>query len=278
MTEPAKITRLLDGEHLRADLVHRGANRLMVTFDYRRLDRDGFGPVVPSEQFAKAGFDQLMIATRDNDWFINVDTAALESVCRDLRKNYTAAQAIGYSMGGFGAFRFSQVLGLSHVVAVSPQVSIAPQLVPFETRYRREARRFDSALGDLTAIFDGSLRGHILLDPFNLADLTHARMLQVLFPRVALVRLPGGGHPCTRILRGVQRAGLIQTLALDPARGAGQVLSTHRSARASNPAYWRGLQHASAARHPVWSSIARQSAVNMVDAAQDGVDEDRDSA
>jgi hypothetical protein len=151
-------------------------------------------------------------------------------------------------------------------------------LVPFETRYRREARRFDPALGDLTAIFDGSLRGHILLDPFNLADLTHARMLQVLFPRVALVRLPGGGHPCTRILRGVQRAGLIQALALDPARGAGQVLSTHRSARASNPAYWRGLQHASAARHPVWSSIARQSAANMVDAAQDGVDEDRDSA
>ncbi|WP_394154431.1 alpha/beta hydrolase [Loktanella salsilacus] len=278
MTAAVNITRLLDGAHLRADLVQRGADRLMVTFDYRRLDRDGFGPFVPSEQFAEAGFDQLMIATRDNDWFINPDTPALESVCRDLRRQYSTAQALGYSMGGFGAFRFSRALGLSHVVAVSPQVSIAPQLVPFETRYTREARRFDPALGDLTAIFDAGLRGHILFDPFNLSDLTHAQMLQVLYPRVALVRLPGGGHPCTRILRDVRRAGLIQALAMTPSRGPTALQSAHRAARANHPAYWRGLQHAAAARHPVWSSIARQSAANMADVAQDGVDEGGDSA
>jgi hypothetical protein len=206
MTDAGITTRLLDGVHLSADLVKCGADRLMVTFDCRRQDRDGFGPVVPSEQFARAGFDQPMIAARDNDWFINTDTVALESVCRDLRNNYHAAQAIGLSMDGFGAFRFSRVLGLSHVVAVSPQVSIAPQRVPFETR------------------------GEILIDPFNLNVLTHARMLQVLFLRVALFRLPGGGHPCTRILRGAQLAGLIHARAIAPARGPSPVQAAHRTA------------------------------------------------
>lgn len=230
MTDAGITTRLLDGVHLSADLVKCGADRLMVTFDCRRQDRDGFGTVVPSEQFARAGFDQPMIAARDNDWFINTDTVALESVCRDLRNNYHAAQAIGLSMDGFGAFRFSRVLGLSHVVAVSPQVSIAPQRVPFETHYQQEARRFDPGLGDLTAISDDRLRGEILIDPFNLNVLTHARMLQVLFLRVALFRLPGGGHPCTRILRGAQLAGLIHARAIAPARGPSPVQAAQRTA------------------------------------------------
>jgi len=38
------------------------------------------------------------------------------------------------------------------------------------------------------------------------------------------------------------------------------------------------LQCATAARHPVWSSIAGQNAAKLADAAQDGVDGDRDSA
>lgn len=273
-----RLSCFFDGAHLRADLVRNGGDRLMVTFDYRRLDRSGFGITPPSAQFAAAGFDQLMIASRDNDWFINPDTRRFEDACRHLRHAYQAAQALGFSMGGFGAFRFARALGLGHVVAVSPQVSIAPQVVPFETRYRREARTFDPALGDMTALHDPTLSGDILIDPFNANDLTHARMLQVLFPRVSLIRLAGGGHPCTRILRDAHRAGLVQALAMDPGPGAAPLRQAHRRARAGNAAYWQGLARAAGPLHPKTARQAAQNAVKLRGDHDDGVDDDRDSA
>ena len=275
MTGPVRI---FDGARLRADLVRGGGTRLMVTFDHRRLDRDGFGPFDPSAQFAAAGFDQLQIATRDNDWFINAETRALEDACRALRGGYAAAHALGYSMGGFGAFRLAGALGLAHVVAVSPQVSIAPDVVPFETRYSAEARRFDAALGDMTALFDPDLSGDILIDPFNLEDLTHARMLQILFPAVRLVRLPGGGHPATQILRGAGRTWQVQALAMDPARGSGALRQTHRATRGGAPAYWQARARAAARGHPRAAAHAAEMAAKLAARDRDGVDGGGDSA
>ncbi|MFZ3581562.1 alpha/beta hydrolase [Loktanella sp. DJP18] len=272
------LSRIFDGAYLRADLVRRGSDRLMVTFDYRRLDRTGFAEVAPSRQFADAGFDQLIIATRDNDWFINAETTSLEAACLRLRGDYRIARALGFSMGGFGAFRFARALGLGNVVAVSPQVSIAPGVVPFETRYRREARAFDPGLGDMTALHDPALEGDILIDPFNLNDLTHARMLQLVFPRVRLIRLPGGGHPCTRVLRAVRRAGLVQALAIGPATGATHLRQAHRAGRGGTVAYWHALSHAAGRLHPRLAAQAAQNAAKLTTGTDDGVDDDRDSA
>lgn len=272
------VVRIFDGAHLRADLVRRGGDRLMVTFDYRRLDRTGFGEIAPSRQFAQAGFDQLMIATRGNDWFINAETTALEAACLRLRADYGIARALGFSMGGFGAFRFARSLGLHHVVAVSPQVSIAPHVVPFETRYRREARVFDPGLADMTALCDPALEGDILIDPFNLNDLTHARMLQLVFPRVRLIRLPGGGHPCTHVLRATRRARLVQALAIDPAAGAAALRQAHRAGRGGTVAYWQALTRAAGRLHPGLATQAAQNAAKLTAGPYDGVDDDRDSA
>ena len=273
-----QVTRIFDGAHLRADLVRGGHDRLMVTFDYRRLDRAGFGESEPSRQFAQAGFDQLMIATRHNDWFINAETRALEDACATLRGSYAVARALGFSMGGFGAFRLARTLGLDHVVAISPQVSIAPQVVPFETRFRREARAFDPSLGDMTALHDPKLRGDVLIDPFNLGDLTHARMLQVLFPQVRLIRLPGGGHPCTRILRAARRSGLVQGLAMDPQAGAAPLRQAHRRARGGDAFYWQALARAALPLHPEIAATAAARAAKLAARGDDGVDADGDSA
>lgn len=270
--------RVFDGDHLRADLVRRGGRMLCVTFDYRRLDRAGFGAMTPSGRIAAAGQDQLMIATRSNDWFINPDTTALEAVCRSLRHDYAAARALGFSMGGYGAFRLADSLSLGHVVAVSPQVSIAPGVVPFETRYRREALGFDADLGAMVGRNDPRLQGVILCDSLNLPDLTHARMLQVLFPAVRLIRLPGGGHPCTRVLRAAGRSGLIQRLAFGEAWAAGALQRAHRLARGGQPDYWAALSRATAARRPDLATAARQRAAFLATAATGGVDGDPDSA
>ncbi len=279
MTIPAPtIDRIFDGPYLRANLARNGGTRLLVTFDYRKRNRDGFGAVGPSRQFAEAGFDQLMIATQSNDWFINPDTSALEAACRNLRTKYTSAQALGFSMGGFGAFRLSRALRLSHVIAISPQVSIATDVVPFETRYRREARRFNQDLGDMTSLHDAELAGTILCDPFNANDMTHAQMLQVLFPRVRILRLAGGGHPCTRVLRAAGRAGLVQALAMDPATAGAALLRAHRAARPGIASYWSARARAAAPLHPAAAHAAAENATKLAAKAADGVDGDGDSA
>ena len=270
-------TRIFDGAHLRADLVRNGGKRLMVTFDYRVTGRTGFGNLTPSDQFAAAGFDQLMIATRANDWFVNPDITLLEDVCATLRDGYGSAHAIGFSMGGYGAFRLAGALRLDHVVAVSPQISIDSRIVPFESRYNRESRLFDPVLGDMIAHVNRHLRGTILVDDLNVNDLTHARMLQVVFPQVRLVRLSGGGHPSTRVLRAARRTGTLQRLAMQPQTGPAAVLNAHRAARGAQAVYWSAIARAASARHPAWAARARQTAAKLKAATPDGVDAVRDS-
>lgn len=269
--------RIFDGDHLRADLVRNGGDRLMVTFDHRVLGRKGFGTLPASEQFAAAGFDQVMITTRANDWFVNPDITALEDACAALRPGYGAAHAIGFSMGGYGAFRLARALRLDHVVAVSPQVSIDSRIVPFERRYTPESKLFDPTLGDMIGHVNRALRGTILVDDLNLNDLTHARMLQVVFPQVRLLRLSGGGHPCTRVLRAAQRTGTLQRLAMRPEIGPGPLLAAHRTARGDQAAYWMAIAKAAGVRHPDWAAHARQMAANLQPAVSDGVDAVRDS-
>ena len=46
----------------------------------------------------------------------------------------------GFSMGGYGALKYGRLLGLTHAVALSPQLSIEPAELPEDLRYRRYYR------------------------------------------------------------------------------------------------------------------------------------------
>ena len=109
-------------------------------------------------------------------------------------------------------------------------------------------------------------------------SLTHARMLQVLFPALRLIRLPGGGHPCTQVLRAISRTGLIQRLALGEAAAAGALQQAHRQARGQSAGYWTALGRAAAARRQDLATAAGWRAANLAAADTGGVDEDGDSA
>ncbi|SEQ62376.1 hypothetical protein SAMN05428995_105337 [Loktanella sp. DSM 29012] len=257
------VTRLFSGTHLRADLMQTGAADLIVTFDWRVIGRRGFTDMTPNQRFLDAGYDQLMIATSANDWFINRDTTALERALDGVSAQYDAVLGIGFSMGGYGAVRFSRTLGIQRIVAVSPQVSISHAHAPFEWRYREEAAGFDPALGDLTQRADPDLTGHLLLDPLNGADLAHGRALQVHCPGLRLVRLTGAGHPASGLLRAVKRAGRIPGLLLDPEDGLRPLLQDHRTARRGQPDYWARLAAALDVRRPALAAKARAKAADL---------------
>jgi len=270
------LQRLFEGRHLRASLIDPGADCLIVTFDFRRTLRDGFSAATHSTGFARQGFGQLMIQTAANDWFINPDTAALEAALAGLAGRFGQVRLLGYSMGGYGALRFARALNADTAVIISPQVSIAPRVVPFDRRYRNEGLDFDATLGDLQARAMPGLQGLILADPFVAADRRHVAMIQALFPGLAFVRLGFGGHPAIRVLRGAKAAWWVQRAAASAIPAPAPVLAAHRAARAGSAGYWQRLARHAQARHPALAAHALTRAAALAPLPGDAEDEDGD--
>lgn len=266
---------IFDGAHLRA-VLHPGrtlrqakgqgpggATCLMVTFDYRMDGKTGFSPDTHSTGFARTGLAQLCIKTRVNDWFINPETAALEQALIQLAPAYAPVQMLGFSMGGYAAFRFAGALRARSVLAVSPQISIHPAAAPFEHRYRAEAPGFDPVLGALGGRDLTGLQGLILLDPFIAADLAHARALQALCPGVRLVRLGFGGHPAFDIVRARGQTWTLQREAAARHPDPAMIRAAHRAGRRQTVGYWDRLALFASARHPALARRAQLRAAAL---------------
>lgn len=266
------FTTIFDGDRLRASLRRHddGAGPLIVTFDFRKQGKSDFGPPSASKQFESAGFSQLSIKSRANDWFINDETPALEESLATVATEFGAVHMLGWSMGGYGAFRFARAMEASRVVAISPQVSLDSGVAPYEWRYKTEAAGFDPDLGAIPSPGGTGPSGLILADPFIPADMAHARALVAMFPQVRIVRLAGGGHPASRLLRENGKAWLIQRAAREARSGARPLLQSHKSARRQSPGYWSRLANAAVARHPALAETARGHAERLGQGGRSG--------
>ena len=264
MTGPGPFqTRVFDGAHLRAQYSTSGHRRLIVTFDFRQIGKSDFPTARTTHAFDQKGYDQLRIQSRANDWFINPETEALEAVLAPLAADYARVRMIGYSMGGYGAFRFARTLNATHVFAVSPQVSIHPTAAPFDRRYRREAAGFDPRLGDIASRPHPGVEGFILTDAFDARDRLHARRLQELFPRVRILRLGFGGHPATDVITGAGQGFPVQRTCVMDKPHPGFIYAAHRRARRLSPRYWRALAQQAEAAHPALAARARAEAARL---------------
>lgn len=247
---------IFDGAHLRAVLHPGRTGLLMVTFDYRMDAKAGFSADAHSTSFARMGHAQLSIKTRVNDWFINADTQALEAVLPAVAAAFDRVQMLGFSMGGYGALRFAGALGAQSLVAVSPQVSLHPGVVPFEQRYPAEAAEFDPVLGDLTHRAVSDLRGLLLIDPFEATDLHHARGIGRLFPKLQIVRLNFGGHPAFQIVRAAGKSWTLQHAATAHRPDPALIIAAHQAGRRGSAGYWLRLAGTAGMRRPALARLA----------------------
>ena len=247
---------VFDGDRLRAVLFRGRSDRMVVTFDFRQDGRQGFSADTHSTNFARQGFSQLSIKTRANDWFVNEETPALEVALAHVARG--RVQALGFSMGGYGALRFARALGLRQAVIVSPQVS---PLAPWDARYGVEG--WDMALGDLASRAASGLSGLLVFDPFVPEDLRHATAICALFPGLRPVRLGFGGHPAIRTLRGVGGMRVVQEEAGARKARAEPIRAAHRAARAGSRGWWLRLAAGAEARHPALAASARDRAEGL---------------
>lgn len=228
---------VFDGDLLQARLwlPDRPTTALYVTFRQWVPDPGQFDDRGRVQRAVTAGLAHLHIQSRRNDWFLNPETPALAAALQSTRARFLTARALGFSMGGYGALRFSKALRLNQVLLVSPQVSLT---IPEEDRYP-EAAGFDPVAGDLATHARKDLTGVVAFDPFYRLDALHARHIMALLPGIAAAKLPFGGHPGTAALghvggfRGLQRLSLSARLEM---RG---VVALHRKLRTGSMRYWR---------------------------------------
>ncbi|MCA8867719.1 MAG: alpha/beta hydrolase [Rhodobacteraceae bacterium] len=246
---------LFDGDHLRAVLFRPDLPKLVLTFDHRQVGKSDFGAANPLRQAANRGWATLRIMTRRNDWFINSETLALERALATLAQ-HDRRHAIGYSMGGYAVFRFAASLGLQSAIAVSPQYSVSPEVVPWDTRFHAEAPDFDADLGSLAKHRHKGLKALIVFDPFHRPDLGNASLIAANFPATQLLRLGFSGHPATRALSQHGQSGTInrQLIALqhDPA----VFRQAFRETRHLMPDFWQRLAAEASLRHPNLAAVA----------------------
>ncbi|WP_291732525.1 alpha/beta hydrolase [Leisingera sp. F5] len=232
--------RVFDGDKLRASLFNAGAERLFVTFRQRVAVAGGFEARGPVKNMTQHGYAHLHIQPRNNDWYVNSETQALSRSLKDLTKGYKDVSAMGFSMGGYGALRFSSALRLNRLIAVSPQYTIAQGVVPHDRR-RKEAAAFDDALGDLVRFGRHGVRGMVLFDPFRKMDLNHALYIQAVFPNLQLCRLSCGGHPASQVIREGGSFWDLQSMLHTGPLTAARVLDLHRERRRRSQTYWQRL-------------------------------------
>lgn len=263
--------RIFDGGHIRASLFNPDAPRLIVTFRQRVNDPGTFSDAQPVRSFISRDHAHLHLQSLRNDWYINPDTLALADVLRALTARYRRVSAIGFSMGGYAALRFSRPLRLRQLIAVSPQFTISPRVLPGDARYRDCAGGFDDALGSLGATARRSLEGVILCDPFKRLDLVNAEMIQTVFPNLHICRLGGGGHPASRVLRQGGHFGDLQKLLLSGDVNPARIIGLHRSSRRESEHYWSHIVRVAARnKRPELARFATKQVDNLTTDAPAG--------
>ena len=234
MTEARPV---FDGDLLQARLwlPDRPTTALYVTFRQWDPDPGQFDTHGRVQRALTAGLAHLHIQSRWNDWFLNAETPALESALKALRARFLTARALGFSMGGYAALRYSNSLRLNQVLLVSPQVSLR---LPEEDRYP-EAAGFDPVAGALATHARPDLKGVVAFDPTHPLDRLHADRIIALLPGIQPARLGFGGHPGTAALGQAGGFRALQRLSLSSRLEARAVVLLHRQLRHTSARYWR---------------------------------------
>lgn len=127
MTPGSAPETVFGGDLLRARLwvPDRPTTALYVTFRQWLPDPGRFSDRGPVRRALTAGLAHLHIQTRWNDWFLNPETTGLEAALKAARGRFMTARALGFSMGGYAALRFSRVLRLNQVRSSRPRFRCA---------------------------------------------------------------------------------------------------------------------------------------------------------
>lgn len=160
-----------------------GKERMVVSFDNLVSPREIERRVPFGYSFLRSfGWGVLGVMVKRVDWFQCPDLKGQLIRLRDdgLFDAYEDVSFYGASMGGFGALAFSSLAPGASVFAMSPQSTLRPRKVPFETRYTRPMKRGDwsEPFSDAAGALGATGPVTIIYDPTVLEDRLHVERIE----------------------------------------------------------------------------------------------------
>lgn len=222
-------------------------SRWVITFDNHSIgagfDRPGFGEAF----LAREGISAIHVLGRGDDWYHYPDVLDAAAVVREATASADRRLTYGSSMGGFAALRLADAVGADAVLALSPQYSIAPDCVPWETRWSEDAARIvpqPALCGPIRC----ACRPFIVFDPMQ-DDARHAAMIMADI-RCWAIRLPYAGHPVSTYLAEI---GILSRMMLGVLEGGAKsrrLTAMARRRRRKSSAYLGNLAESQPACRP----------------------------
>jgi pimeloyl-ACP methyl ester carboxylesterase len=205
------------------------------------LDRPGFG----EEFFQGEGLDAIHVINRCNRWYQHPERDdALAAVAAAVR-DYDRAITYGSSMGGYAALRYAVACGADTAIAISPQFTVDPRVVPWEVRWQPDVAKTRFA----EPVYAPAARQYVFYDPRVASDDQHIDLIAAT-GTTTRIRIPHGGHPVAALLAetGVLQAAVRGIVAgdFDPHAVRTQV----RRERTASPHQYFVLASHCARRHP----------------------------
>lgn len=221
-------------------LHYERSSTLVVSFDNMK-SRDAKGQIYPwAYGFVEnLGHSHLgVIMQRRCDWFRQPD---LEDYFDTLRAKgffdqFERVIFYGASMGGYGALSYAAAVPGSDVVVFSPQTSLDPNVVPFETRYRDAYARgnwSNPQYGDAMESAKTARRVTVFADPTHRLDAAHVGRLDPA--NLVFARCPSAGHNPARLMKFMGCLGDVVQKAFDGTlteQGFSEIWRAHRGTQA----------------------------------------------
>lgn len=155
------------------------------------LDREGFG-----ESFLRRlDHDAIHVINSRNRWYQHPEREEALAAIAAVTRDYDRVITYGSSMGGYAALRYAVACGADVAVALSPQFSVDPRVVPWEIRWQPDVARIRFAEpGYVPAAVQ-----YVFYDPRVPLDRLHAEQIAQVAP-ARLIPIPYGGHPVGPLL------------------------------------------------------------------------------
>lgn len=169
---------------------------LLVTFESIQSiqNRNDTGQPLGFELVRELGWSHLCVLSDGDTWYRDPAVFAYFDRLADdgFFDEFERVVFYGAGPGGYAASVFSVTAPGATVVAIQPQATLDPSLVPWDTRYK-EMRRvsFGNPYGYAPRLLEAAERAFVIYDPYETEDAIHAALMAR--DNTALLRTPHMG-------------------------------------------------------------------------------------
>lgn len=240
---------LYDDDDIRVVLRNGKSSFTLVTFGDRislASEMSFFADAVAE----KADLHAIGIMAKWPNWYPAKSLHAANAAIRAACKPGEDVIAYGGSMGGYGAIKFSKLLGASHVLSLCPQWSLDRNECGgvdrgWQDYFTEDMRNMGIKQEDVEG------RIFILVDNTDATNRWHMSKIAGACPAATVMSVPRVGHHATTVLAG--SANLLQLLHACRENDTSSIRTTIRRARNGNWLRTLNVINAARLRHPDWA-------------------------